>query len=158
MNSAADRVRLATVADLHGFLGLAAQVEQWFGPMINVAGFHNAVKKTAHARTALCVDGDDGLDGGILCNRCPYHFQISWLVVSEHARGAGIGSALLRSAISRFVTPPATVAVVTFGKDHPSATSGRVRDFYSNHGFTTAEEADTGPDGTSRQWFRLAVH
>ena len=156
MNTADDRVRLATTADLPGFLGLASQVERWFGPMVDVAGFHNAVKKSAHAGTALCVDGDNGLDGGILCQR-DAHFQISWLVVSASVRGTGIGSALVRSAMSRFVTAPDTVEVVTFGADHPSNEASRVRRFYLNHGFTAAERAQAGPDGTSRQWFRLAV-
>lgn len=157
MNTPADRVRLATTADLPGFLGLAGQVERWFGPMVDVAGFHNAVKKSAHAGTALCVDGDSGLDGGILCRRDQHNFQISWLVVSASVRGTGIGSALVRSAVSRFVTAPDIVEVVTFGADHPSSEVNRVRRFYLNHGFTAAEQAQAGPDGTSRQWFRLAV-
>ena len=37
-------VRLAEERDFPGFLGLAAQVEHWFGPMVEDAGFHDAVR------------------------------------------------------------------------------------------------------------------
>lgn len=36
-------VTVAQPTDVTGYLALAAQVEHWFGPMVNDAGFHRAL-------------------------------------------------------------------------------------------------------------------
>lgn len=59
--------------------------------------------------------------------------------------------------MKRFVTGPGTVEVVTFGADHPGAVTSGARVFYERLGFSPAEATDPGPDGGSRQVFRLAV-
>lgn len=155
-------VRLAQEPDLRGFLDLAAQVEHWFGPMVDDPGFHDAV--TEHIRGARALVADDGpptaqppLLGGLLFGSdAPVH-HVHWLVVSKQARGRGVGAALMADAMRRFGAGPGTVEVVTFGADHPGAVASGARVFYERLGFTPAEAAGPGPEGGSRQIYRLTV-
>ncbi|BCJ69368.1 GNAT family N-acetyltransferase [Polymorphospora rubra] len=84
-------------------------------------------------------------------------YHVHWLVVSERSRGKGVGRALMAEAMRRFVHGPGVVEVVTFGADHPGATVSGARVFYERLGFAPAEAVDPGPQGGSRQVFRLAV-
>jgi GNAT superfamily N-acetyltransferase len=151
-------VRLADEQDFAGFLGLAAQVEHWFGPMVEDLGFHRAVDKHIRRSTALLAvsSGPDPL-GGLLFGAKGTTYHVHWLVVSEHARGMGVGRALVAEATRRFVRGPGTIEVVTFGADHPGAFTSGARVFYECLGFTPAEAADPGPEGGSRQVYRRAV-
>ncbi|HEX2316059.1 MAG TPA: GNAT family N-acetyltransferase [Thermomonospora sp.] len=147
-------VRPAQGEDASGLLDLAAQVEHWFGPMVRDPGFHAAVDKHIRRATALvAVDGADLL-GGLLFGARPPTYHVHWLVVSEHARGQGVGRALMADALRRFVQRPATVEVVTFGPDHPGAGESGARAFYERLGFIPAEPAPPGPEGGSRQVYR----
>lgn len=160
-------VRLAYERDLSGFLALAAQVEHWFGPMVDDPGFRAAV--AAHIRDAKALvaveepaPAEDGaaeppLFGGLLFGSDAPVFHVHWLVVSERARGRGVGAALMGDALKRYVTGPGTVEVITFGADHPGAVDSGARVFYERLGFTPAETADPGPEGGSRQVYRLTV-
>ncbi|MEO3750134.1 GNAT family N-acetyltransferase [Streptomyces sp. B6B3] len=148
-------VRLAEERDFSGFLGLAAQVEHWFGPMVDDPGFHNAVNKQIRRSTALvAVSSEPGLLGGLLFGPKAPTYHIRWLVVSEEARGRGVGRALLADATRRFVQGQGTIEVVTFGADHPGAIASGARAFYERLGFTPAEPTDPGPEGGSRQIYR----
>ncbi|ANW20213.1 GNAT family N-acetyltransferase [Streptomyces clavuligerus] len=84
----------------------------------------------------------------------PVH-HVDWLVISERARGTGVGRALLARALERFAPAPATVEVITFGADHPGAVTSGARVFYERLGFTPGPAADPGPEGGSRQLYRL---
>ncbi|MET9552170.1 GNAT family N-acetyltransferase [Streptomyces sp. NPDC006645] len=160
-------IRLAREGDLSGFLALAAQVEQWFGPMVDDPGFREAV--VAHIRDAKALvaveqpaatadeTAEPPLLGGLLFGSGASIHHVHWLVVSERARGRGVGAALMGEATKRFVTGPGTVEVVTFGADHPGAVVSGARVFYERLGFTPAEATDPGPEGGSRQVYRLAV-
>jgi GNAT superfamily N-acetyltransferase len=151
-------VRLAGEQDFHGFLGLAGQVECWFGSMVEDLGFHDAVRKHVRRSTAIVAvsSGPDLLGGLLFAAKAPtYH--VHWLVVSEQSRGKGVGRALMAEAMRRFVRGPGTIEVVTFGADHPGASVSGARVFYERLGFTPAEAVDPGPEGGSRQVFRLAV-
>ncbi|MET4924107.1 GNAT family N-acetyltransferase [Streptomyces sp. PSRA5] len=160
-------VRLARGRDLSGFLGLAAQVEHWFGPMVDDPGFSGAVvEHTRGAKALVAVDqpaaarpeaAQPPLLGGLLFGSDAPVFHVHWLVVSERARGRGVGAALMADAMKRFVTGPGTVEVVTFGADHPGATVSGARAFYERLGFLPAEATDPGPEGGSRQVYRLTV-
>ncbi|MFY4719160.1 GNAT family N-acetyltransferase [Streptomyces sp. LaBMicrA B280] len=148
-------VRLARHADLPGFLALAAEVEHWFGPMVDDPGFTGAVERSIGSGAALVAPAGSGdLLGALLFGGNPPVHKVHWLVVTERARGGGVGRALLADAIDRFVRPPATIEVVTFGPDHPGARSSGARAFYESLSFTPAEPADPGPEGGSRQVYR----
>jgi ribosomal protein S18 acetylase RimI-like enzyme len=151
-------VRLAAEQDFPGFLGLATQVEHWFGPMVEDLGFHNAVHKHIRRSTALvAVSSGSELLGGLLFGAKAPAYHVHWLVVSEQARGKGVGRALMADAMRRFVQGPGSIEVVTFGADHPGAYVSGARLFYERLGFTPAEVVDPGPEGGSRQVYRLAV-
>lgn len=159
-------IRLAEERDLPGFLGLAAQVEHWFGPMVDDPGFGAAVVGHIRSSRALVASVEDTaaaptpqppLLGGLLFGSDAPIFHIHWLVVSDRARGQGVGAALMADAMKRWVPGPGTVEVVTFGADHPGAVDSGARVFYERLGFTPAEAADPGPEGGSRQIFRLPV-
>lgn len=151
-------VRTATGRDIPGFLTLAGQVEHWFGPMVAEPGFLAVLEKHIRRATALAAvpEGAD-LAGGLLFSAKSPVYHVRWLVVREHARGQGIGRALVTEAIRRFVTGPGTVDVVTFGADHPGAVASGARVFYERLGFSPAEAAPTGPEGGSRQVYRKTV-
>ncbi|MER5650654.1 GNAT family N-acetyltransferase [Streptosporangium sp. NPDC002524] len=151
-------VRLAREQDFSGFLGLATQVEHWFGPMVEDAGFHSAVDEHIRRSTALvAVSSGSDLLGGLLFGAKAPIYHVHWLVVSEKHRGKGAGRALMAEATRRFVRGPGSIEVVTFGADHPGAVAGGARVFYESLGFVPAEATDPGPEGGSRQIYRRAV-
>ncbi|MFE0808458.1 GNAT family N-acetyltransferase [Streptomyces sp. NPDC058794] len=151
-------VRLAEAQDVPGFLALAGQVEHWFGPMVGEAGFHAAVRDHIDRSEAL-VAGPVGspLLGAMLFGPTAPDYHVHWLVVSEQARGTGVGRALMEEAMRRWVRGPGTVEVVTFGSDHPGAHVSGARVFYERLGFVPGEAAAPGPEGGSRQVFRRTV-
>ncbi|MFJ6461355.1 GNAT family N-acetyltransferase [Streptomyces sp. NPDC091387] len=151
-------VRLAREQDFAGFLGLAAQVEHWFGPMVGDPGFHSAVDKHIGRSAALvAVSSCSDLLGGLLFGAKEPTYHVHWLVVSEKERGKGVGRALMVDATRRFVRGPGSIEVVTFGADHPGAVVSGARVFYECLGFAPAEAADPGPEGGSRQVYRRVV-
>ncbi|MEV5505588.1 GNAT family N-acetyltransferase [Streptomyces orinoci] len=151
--------RPAEPRDLPGFLGLAGQVEQWFGPMVTDPGFRAAVEKNIRRGTALVAVTPDGAGplGALLFGAKPPMYHVHWLVVAEGVRGRGIGRALLADALHRFVRPPGTVEVVTLGEDHPGARESGARVFYERLGFIPGDPEPPGPEGGSRQRYRLAL-
>ncbi|WP_030340387.1 GNAT family N-acetyltransferase [Streptomyces sp. NRRL S-1022] len=150
-------VRLAREQDFPGLLGLAAQVEHWFGPMVGNPGFQRAVDKHIRRSTALvAVSGSDVLGGLLFGSKAPI-YHVHWLVVSEKERGKGVGRALMADATRRFVRGPGSIEVITFGADHPGAVASGARVFYECLGFSPAEAADPGPEGGSRQVYRRPV-
>ncbi|MFK0292717.1 GNAT family N-acetyltransferase [Streptomyces sp. NPDC090442] len=150
-------VRLAREQDLPGLLDLAAQVEHWFGPMVEDPGFHRAVDSHLRRSTALVAVSGSDVVGGLLFGGNAPTYHVDWLVVSEETRGGGVGRALVADALRRFVSVPGHIEVITFGADHPGATASGARVFYERLGFSPAEAADPGPEGGSRQVYRLAV-
>jgi GNAT superfamily N-acetyltransferase len=152
-------VRLASEEDTPGFIELARQVEQWFGPMVGEPGFGTALAKHIRRGTAVVATTANESDilGGLLFTAKPPAYHVRWLVISEHARGKGIGRALMAGAMDRFITGSGVVEVVTFGADHPGASASGARAFYERLGFTPAESAAPGPDGGSRQVYRKII-
>ena len=151
-------IRLAREEDFLGFPGLAAQVEHWFGPMVEDPGFRSAVHKHIRRSTALvAVSPGSDVVGGLLFGARAPTYHVHWLVVSEKERGKGAGRALMAEATRRFVRGPGSIELVTFGADHPGAVASGARVFYERLGFIPAEAADPGPEGGSRQVYRRAV-
>ncbi|MGW2491575.1 GNAT family N-acetyltransferase [Streptomyces sp. NPDC001606] len=151
-------IRPAQQQDLPGFLALAAQVEHWFGPMVEDPGFHRAVEKHIRRSTALVAEAAHAGPLGALLfgGTAPVH-EVHWLVVAEQARGTGVGRALMEDAVGRFVPGPGTLQVTTFGPDHPGAVTSGARAFYESLGFTPAEPTAPGPEGGSRQIYRRVL-
>jgi GNAT superfamily N-acetyltransferase len=155
-------IRPARQGDLDGFLALASQVEHWFGPMVEEPGFHRAVNAHIRDGAALVAESAGHTDasgpvGGLLFGAEPPAYHVHWLVTSERCRGAGVGRQLMAEAMRRYVTGPGTVEVVTFGPDHPGAVESGARVFYERLGFRPGEPAGPGPEGGSRQIYRLPV-
>jgi ribosomal protein S18 acetylase RimI-like enzyme len=153
------RVVEATPEDFDSWLHLAGEVESLFGPMVDQPEFHRALLRNVARRTALCIRGVDGppgspLLGGLLFSPHQPRYAISWLAVTSNVRNHGIGKALIGEALRRFVSYPCTLEVETFGMDHPGARSRR---FYEQLGFQAGEDCPPGPDGGSRQLFRLPL-
>ncbi|MGG2460478.1 GNAT family N-acetyltransferase [Streptomyces sp. RGM 3693] len=151
-------IRPAQEPDVPGLLGLAAQVEHWFGAMVAEPGFHRALDGHLRRSTALvAVSAESALVGGLLFGAEPPTYHVHWLVVSAEARGTGVGRALVADALRRFVRGPGSIEVVTFGADHPGAVASGARVFYERLGFAPAEATDPGPEGGARQIYRRAV-
>ena len=151
------RVVVATPEDVDGWLHLAREVEVLFGPMVGRPEFNQALQRNLARATALCIRDANGppgspLLGGLLFSSQHPHYVISWLVVTSKVRSQGNGKALVEEAIRRFVSYPCTLELETFGPDHPGA---RSRSFFERLGFHAVEDCPPGPDGGSRQRFRL---
>lgn len=157
-------VREAHERDIAGFLALAAQVEQWFGPMVDDPGFRAAVHRSIERGRALVAaapaadhEPNPDLLGGVLFGGRAPTYHVHWLVVARSARGTGVGRAMMAEATRRMVREPGRIEVVTFGADHPGAADSGARTFYERLGYTAAEAAEPGPEGGSRQVYRLLV-
>jgi GNAT superfamily N-acetyltransferase len=152
-------VQIATTDDLAAWLLLAAEVEPLFGPMVEEASFLAALSNNLQRGSAFCIREEDGpagklLLGGLLFSPEPPIYRISWLAVAERARQQGHGARLLQHALAQVILP-ATVSVVTFGPDTPGGEPAR--QLYMRFGFVPAEMTTPGPEGGSRQVFRLQL-
>jgi GNAT superfamily N-acetyltransferase len=141
--------------DFQHFLDLAAEVEDWFGPMVDEPGFHEAVRRNiARASALVALDARQAV-GALLfsLHRAPV-YEIGWLVVTASRCSEGIGGALVALAVREWISFPAVLGVVTFGAGHPGAGSRR---FYERLGFEPVGIAEPGPDGRSRERFELPL-
>jgi ribosomal protein S18 acetylase RimI-like enzyme len=139
----------ATEADIASWLEIVREVEPLFGPM---PAFGGTLERTIARAGAWCVRDSDGvvLAGMILSP--PERSTIDWLAARQSARGHGHGRELVAHALSQFAGAP-EVIVDTFGDDN---VEGRpARRLYESFGFVAAEELDRGPEGGTRQRFRL---
>jgi ribosomal protein S18 acetylase RimI-like enzyme len=138
-----------TQDDVASWLEIAREVGPLFGPMPD---FESTLRRNIGRGTALCVRDPGGqVLGGMLLRAAP-HTQITWLAVRSSARRQGVGHALVAEALRRY-PPPCEVLVDTFGEDiiegYPA------RRLYESLGFLPGEDLPDGPEGGSRQRFRL---
>ena len=63
------QIGMATVEDFRCFLDLAAEVEEWFGPMGNEPNFYDAVRKNIARESALVAIDAGQAVGGMLFSR-----------------------------------------------------------------------------------------
>ena len=153
------RIFVAQPGDIAAWLCLAAEVEPLFGPMVNDPGFHRALRRNIERGTAFCVREDDGppgasLLGGILFSPKPPLYTIGWLAVTQQSRRRGVGRLLVERVVNH-AQPPAEIVVTTFG---PDAEEGQpARRFYESIGFYPTESAPDGPEGGSRQVYRMLL-
>ena len=140
---------LANEGDIASWLEIVREVEPLFGPM---PAFDGTLGRTITRAGAWCVRDSDGvvLAGMILSP--PERSTIDWLAVRRSARGRGHGRELVAHALHEF-TGAREVIVDTFGED---SVEGRpARRLYESFGFVEAEELERGPEGGTRQRFRL---
>jgi GNAT superfamily N-acetyltransferase len=144
-------VSAATPEDVESWLEIAREAEPLFGPMPD---FASTLCRNISRGTALCVRAAGGqVLGGVLLRAAP-HTQITWLAVRSGARRRGVGRALVAEALRR-CPPPCEVLVDTFGED--SRAGYPARRLYESFGFVPAEYLPDGPEGGSRQRFRLRL-
>jgi|HigsolmetaAR202D_1030399.scaffolds.fasta_scaffold00012_47 Acetyltransferases len=149
----------ATSADLPAWHELAREMEPLFGPMLNDPQFHAALERNIARGTALCVRANDAAAGAPLWGALLYSpkspiAKLNWLGVTASQRRTGIGLRLFQHMRKQLQTCE-TIEVVTFGEDHPDGLAARR--FYQKLGFVAAECLEAGPDGGSRQLFRLQL-
>jgi len=114
--------------------------------------FESALRRNISRGTALCVrDAGGQVLGGVLLRAAPQP-RITWLAVRSSARRRGVGHALVAEALRR-CPPPCEVLVDTFGED--SIEGYPARRLYESFGFVPGEYLPDGPEGGSRQRFRL---
>jgi GNAT superfamily N-acetyltransferase len=142
-------VKAATREDVASWLDVVHEVEPLFGPM---PAFESVLLRGIDRGTALCVRDASGRVLGGLLLQAPPATRITWLAVRASARGRGVGTALVAEALRR-CPPPCEVLVDTFGADN--AKGRPARRLYASFGFTAAEHLPPGPEGGSRQRFRL---
>lgn len=151
----------ADLEDIYGWLELASEVEYLFGPMVNDPKFIQALEKNINQNRAFCVRENNGppgsnLLGGVLFSttNAP-NYKIGWLAVSTQARNKGVATALLKHILA-LVDAPSEVTVTTFGEDISDGQSARR--LYQKFGFIPLiESIPNGPEGGSRQKFRLTI-
>jgi ribosomal protein S18 acetylase RimI-like enzyme len=138
----------AQQAAIASWLEIVREVEPLFGPMPD---FEATLTRNIDRRDALCVRDTGGrVLGGALMKASPP--QIAWLAVRASARGQGVGRALVTEVL-RHLPAAAEVTVDTFGEDN---VEGRpARRLYESFGFLAAEHLHRGPEGGTRQRFRL---
>ena len=140
---------LANEDDIASWLEVVREVEPLFGPMPT---FDGTLKRTIARAGAWCVRDATGvvLAGMILSPA--ERATIDWLAVRRSGRGQGHGRDLVAHALQAFAGAD-QVIVDTFGEDN---VEGRpARRLYESFGFVAAEELDRGPEGGTRQRFRL---
>jgi GNAT superfamily N-acetyltransferase len=142
-------VGAATRDDVASWLEVVREVEPLFGPMPD---FEAVLLRGIDRGTALCVRDVSGCVLGGLLMQAPPATRITWLAVRASARGKGAGTALVAEALRR-CPPPCEVLVDTFGPDN--AEGRPARRLYESFGFVAAEHLPIGPEGGSRQRFRL---
>jgi len=141
----------ATREDVASWLEIVREAEPLFGPMPD---FEAVLLRNISRGTALCVrDASGQVLGGVLL-KAPPDASISWLAVRASARHLGVGRALVAEVLRR-CTPPCEVLVETFGADNAEGRPARA--LYESFGFVPAEHLPNGPEGGSRQRFRLQL-
>lgn len=134
-------VSIAQPEDFAPWLNLAGEVEDLFGPMVEVPEFQQTLMKNILRQTALCVRQEDGppgsaLLGGLFFSPKPPLYKISWLAVSQNSQRRGIGQRLVAAFLER-VQPPAELMVTTFRSGLAGGEAARC--FYVKLGFHPAE-------------------
>jgi ribosomal protein S18 acetylase RimI-like enzyme len=140
---------LATRGDIASWLEIVREVEPLFGPM---PAFDGTLERAIARSRAWCVRDDNGsVVAGMILSPLE-RSTIDWLATRASARGQGHGRELVAHSLRQFAGAR-EVLVDTFGEDNVEGRPGR--QLYESFGFVAAEELERGPEGGSRQRFRL---
>ena len=141
---------LADYDDISSWLEIVREVEPLFGPM---AKFGLTLRHKIEDRSALCVRNDCGVvAGGLLLGGTPPDNWIRWLAVRQSARRHGVATNLIQTALSRWATP-CIVSLATFGADNAEGLPARA--LYERLGFLACEMLPRGPEGGTRQLYKI---
>lgn len=134
----------ATPADFSGWMELIAAVQKHF-PGMTAAGHRKVMEWSISRNTAICACVQETLAGGVAFS--PSHGGIGFLAVRPEYRRRGVGTLLMRHALSRM---PGESTV--FLHVHPGETSAL--SLYRALGFREGESIRYG--GQNYQTFYLA--
>jgi ribosomal protein S18 acetylase RimI-like enzyme len=141
--------QLASEGDISSWLEIVREVEPLFGPM---PAFDGTLERTIARAGAWCLRDPDGIVLAGMILSPPDRSTIDWLAARRSARGQGHGRALVAHALQE-LDGAREVIVDTFGEDN---IEGRpARRLYESFGFAASEELGRGPEGGTRQRFRL---
>lgn len=141
--------------DFNGWLALAKEVEPLFGPMVDEAGFHEALQQAISSKTAFCIRAEPGtrdrsLKGGIVISK--EQNEIAWLAVSSKHRQRGYGRRLLEFALGE-LDPCKRIWVQTFSESVPEGKAAR--GLYLDFGFIDFKPGGLNPAGVPTVIMRL---
>ena len=143
-------VCLAGIEDIPSWLEIVSEVEPLFGPM---PMFETMLKNNIAAHTALCVRADVGIViGGLLLGGTPPDNWIRWFAVRKSSRGRGLGTKLIQEVLLQ-CPAPCTVSLATFGADNTDGLPARA--LYERLGFVACEMLPRGPEGGTRQLYKM---
>lgn len=125
---------------------LAHAVEHLFGPMPDM---QSHVQRGIKRGTATVVLESGSVIGGMLLSGAGKPRYIRWLAVHPNYRNLGVGTALLKSAMSHW--PEGDIFVVTFPANHSGGQAARR--LYQQNGFASQGLTDPAPDGSPRELF-----
>lgn len=131
------------------WLELAQTVEHLFGPMPDL---QTHIEKGIKRQTATVILQDRSVVGAMLLSGPGKPQHIRWLAVDQNYRGQGLGTTLIKFAMSYW--PDDDISVVTFPADHSGGAAAR--SLYQQNGFTSRGLTDPAPDGSPRELFVLA--
>lgn len=141
---------LAVATHIPSWLEVVREVEPLFGPMPT---FAETLQRAIARAGAWCIVVDGAVAGGMIVSP-PERARIDWLAVRQEMRGRRLGTDLVAHAV-RVFAGASEITVDTFGADNPD---GRpARRLYEAFGFTAAEELERGPEGGTRQRYRLRL-
>src|SRR4051812_41845884 len=111
------KVAQAQDADFEGWLVLAKEVEDLFGPLVKNAEFISALRKNIARGSAFCVRPENRMagapiSGGLLWSDHSPNYRISWIAVAGSCRRSGVAEALVHHVL-RTISRPAEVWVTT---------------------------------------------
>lgn len=141
---------LATTADIPSWLEVVREVEPLFGPMPT---FDETLERAIARSGAWCIRIEGAVAAGMILG-APESAKINWLAVRQSMRGQGFGSDLVVHALRVFEDAP-DVTVDTFGEDNVEG--GPARHLYESFGFIASEWLEHGPEGGTRQRYRLKL-
>jgi ADP-ribose pyrophosphatase YjhB (NUDIX family)/ribosomal protein S18 acetylase RimI-like enzyme len=153
------QVMQAEYDDIPAWLDLTAEVEVFFGPLVDEAGFRLNLRKNVERGTALCVREDDGppgtpLMGGLMFGPKPPKYELAFLAVAERWRRQGVASALVKQFFTRVIRP-ANVVLLTFADTEPTGQAATA--FYRHLGFIPGEYGPVSLTGVRTQVYRITL-
>ena len=134
-------IRLLDPDDFNAWLEIAAEVEDLFGPMVEIKEFRDAISECIINNNAYCAENSTGETAGIIAINREKN-EIEWLAVRQKERGKGYSNLLMEKAISEMVSH-GPIYVQTFSGEIEEGKSAR--SLYFKYGFKDLRPAGKNP-------------